>query len=155
MHEMSGHGKRHGQMTYVKGGAKMITEDVVVKRTVEFLEKQGWRITNKGRKKKPHGIDIKGHRHGRSIWIEAKGDRKRRHQAIHNSFPTAIGQVLFRMNEERKYRYYGIAIPCSWESAWKKKIKKMAYAWKLLGIRIYLIHSDGYVELKNWRKMLK
>jgi len=133
----------------------MLTEAQIIRKTIAFLESERWRVTNKGKRKNAGGIDIKGHRHGRSVWIEAKGDRKRRLQAIHNSFPSAIGQLVFRMNEEGKYRYYGIAIPYSWEKPWKKKIHKMRWAWKQLSIRIYLVHPDGNVEVKNWRDMLK
>jgi hypothetical protein len=132
-----------------------MTEARVIKKTIAFLESEGWRVTNKGKRKNEGGIDIKGYRHGRSIWIEAKGDRKRRLQTIHNSFISAMGQILFRMDQELRYRYYGIAIPSSWERTWKKKIQKMRYAWKQLGIRIYLVYENGSVEWKNSSKMLK
>lgn len=133
----------------------MTGEDVVVKLTIKHLENRGWRITNKGKGKREHGVDIKGYRHGRSIRIKAKGDRKYQTQAVHNSFVTAIGQIVSRMEKRLKFCYYGIAIPSSWETTWRRKIKDMKYAWELLRLRVYLVHPDGHVEFKNWRKMLK
>ena len=132
-----------------------INEDFVETKLIEWLEKNGWKISNKSKKKNEGGIDIRGYRHGRTIWIEAKGDRKRYHQAVHDSFTSAIGQILYIMKEDQKYRYYGIAIPASWENVWKRKIKEMEYAWKQLRLRIYLVHKNGKIEMKNYRKMLK
>lgn len=134
----------------------MMREDKVIRKTIAFLKKNGWKINNEGQKKHNPGIDIRGHhaQYARSISIEAKGDGKFRLQAINNGFPQAIGQVVSKMEKRLRGHYYGIAIPSSWETQWKKKIKKMEYAWKLLKIRLYLVHEGGYVEVKNWKQML-
>ncbi len=132
-----------------------ITEDKLKEKLVRSLAKNGWKITNNWKIKNKGGIDIKGYKHGRTLWVEAKGDRKHHHQAVHDSFTKAIGQILYRMKDDQKYRYYGIAIPASWEKVWKRKIKEMEYAWKQLRIRIYLVDKIGNVKMKNSRAMLK
>lgn len=130
---------------------RKIKESFVVEKTKTFLKRKGYTTRQNKR-----GIDITGYGKGkRSLWIEAKGDSKFHPQGIHNSFVVALGQIMSRMDEKHKNRYYGIAIPSHWESTWKKKIKKMKYAWELLRMKTYLVCPNGHVEVKNCKKMLK
>lgn len=108
-----------------------------------------------------HGCDITAwHPIRRKIlYIEVKGDgsESNKHQTIHNSFYTLLGQVLSRMDKEgnstKKARTYAIAIPSSWEVAYKKKIKQMPYGWNLLKLKVFLVGKNK-VELKNYRHFL-
>ncbi|MDP2684984.1 MAG: hypothetical protein Q8P20_08185 [bacterium] len=138
-----------------------MNEQTVEKNLREYLRKEGWSLTNLPRTVGQHGCDITAwHKKYRKVLlIEAKGDgnTKNKHQTIHNSFYTLLGQILSRMDKEgnnpKKARIYAIAIPAHWAQAYKKKIKQMPYGWKLLKLRVFLVSEDK-VENKNYRYFL-
>lgn len=138
-----------------------MTEQEVEKCTRIYLAKDGWKLTNLPRNIGQHGCDITAwHPKRRKVLlIEAKGsgNEKNKHQTIHNSFYTLLGQTLSRMDKEgnnnKKARTYAIAIPSIWEVVYKKKIKQMPYGWSLLKLKVFLVNKDK-VELKNYKYFL-
>lgn len=134
----------------------------VEKYTREYLMKDGWKLTNLPRTIGQHGCDITAwHPKRRKIMlIEAKGDgnKKNKHQTIHNAFYFILGQILSRMDKEgnsaKKARTYAIAIPSSWEDVYKKKIKQMPYGWKILKLKTFLVNKKE-VQLRNYLHMMK
>lgn len=138
-----------------------MNEQTVGKYLREYLQKGGWNLTNLPKTIGQHGCDITAwHPKRRKVLlVEAKGDgsAKNKHQTIHNSFYTLIGQILSRMDKEgnnvKRARIYAIAIPARWESVYKKKIKQMPIGWKLLKLRTFLVSEDS-VENKNYRYFL-
>ena len=139
-----------------------MNEQQVEKNTRNYLKDDGWKLTNLPRTIGQHGCDITAwHPKRRKIlYIETKGDGniKNKHQTIHNSFYTLLGQILSRMDKEgnnhKKARIYAIAIPSGWEEVYRKKIKQMPYGWKLLKLKVFLVNKDK-VELKNHKHFLK
>jgi hypothetical protein len=138
-----------------------MTESEVEKLTREYLESDGWKLTNLPRSIGQHGCDITAWHpiRRRIMYIEAKGDGgvRNKHQTIHGAFYTILGQILSRMsiegNNPRKARTYAIAIPSGWAEVYKKKIKAMPYGWKLLKLKVFLVNKKE-VELKNYKYFL-
>lgn len=138
-----------------------MNEQIVEKYLREYLKKDGWNLTNLPKTIGQHGCDITAwHPKRRKVLlVEAKGDGnvKNKHQTIHNSFYTLIGQILSRMDKEgnsiKKARIYAIAIPAQWEKVYQKKIKQMPYGWRLLKLRTFLVSEDK-VENKNYKYFL-
>lgn len=130
--------------------------------TRKYLEQQGWKLTNLPKNIGQHGCDITAwHPIKRKVLlIEVKGGGKdtNKHQTIHNSYYTLLGQILSRMDKEgnspKKARIYAIAIPSSWEGVYKKKIKQMPYGWNLLKLKVFLVDKNKVV-VKNYKKFLK
>lgn len=138
-----------------------MNEKQVEKYAREYLEKDGWKLTNLPKTIGQHGCDIKAWHpiRRRILYVEAKGDgnQKNKHQTIHNSFYTLLGQMLFRMDKEgndpKKARIYAIAIPLGWKKIYKKKIKQMPYGWNLLKLKVFLVNKKR-VEFKNHKYFL-
>ena len=138
-----------------------MNETQVEKYTREYLIKDRWKLTNLPRTIGQHGCDITAwHPIKRKVLlIEAKGsgNKKNKHQTIHNSFYTLLGQTLSRMDKEgnnnKRARIYAIAIPSNWEIVYKKKIKQMPYGWSMLKLKVFLV-SKNKVELKNYKYFL-
>lgn len=139
-----------------------MNEQRVEKSTRDYLLNIGWKLTNLPMAIGQHGCDITAwHPKWRKIlYIEAKGDgnQKNKHQTIHNSFYTILGQILSRMDKEgnsnKRARIYAIAIPSSWEETYRKKIKQMPCGWKLLKLKIFLV-NETKVEEKNYKYFSK
>jgi len=97
---------------------------------------------------------------GSASILEAKGSNntKNKHQIIHNSFYTLLGQILFRMDKEgnspRKGRIYAITIPEDWVDAYREKIKQMPYGWNLLKLRVFVV-SDLDVKEYTHKQFIK
>lgn len=138
-----------------------MNEYQVEKYVRKYLKSNGWNLTNLPKTIGQHGCDITAWHPKRRkiIYIEAKGSggQKNKHQTIHNSFYTLLGQILSRMDKEgnsnKKARTYAIALPSSWEMAYRKKIKRMPYGWNLLKLKVFLVDRDK-VELKNYKYFL-
>jgi hypothetical protein len=140
-----------------------MTEAQVEKYTREYLQKDGWKLTNLPRTVGQHGCDITAwHPKRRKImYVEAKGGgsvkNKHQTQTMHSAFYTIIGQILSRMdkegNSQNKARTYAIAIPSGWAEVYKKKIKAMPYGWKLLKLKVFLVNKKE-VQLKNYKYFL-
>ncbi len=131
-------------------------EEEVVQYLIKHLEKKGWIIDCKGKKLQDKGCDIEA-RHPRwrkYFYIEAKGDTKNKYI----SFNTCIGQILSRMdiegNHNNRGRYYSIAIPSEWEDFIRRRAKKMAYGWRLLKLKVFLV-NEKQVEQKGFSHFLK
>jgi len=140
--------------------SKLLVESRVEKLVRKHLEKNGWTLTNLPRTVGQHGCDITAwHPRWRKVLlIEAKGEgSKHKNQVKHAAFYNLLGQVLSRMdkagNAPNKGRIYAIAIPAHWGNAFRTKIKKMRYGWRLLKLRTYLVSRNGTVTEKSWSKM--
>lgn len=137
-------------------------ESEVEKCTRGYLEGQGWKITNNQKGEGHHGCDITAkHKIRRKyFYIEVKGgSNKFENQAKHNGFYYFLGQILSRMNTEgnnkNKSRYYGVAVPSTWEKTLKNKVSKMKYGWSLLKLKIFLVDEKKKVIQKSYKYFLK
>jgi hypothetical protein len=142
---------------------KKINEDFVVEQVKKYLLQKGFIVKLK---KGVHGADIITDYHKslrRQYIIEAKGEAGIKKTAVapikHNAFYYMIGQILSRMDKEgnkpTRGRVYALAIPKKWTDTFKAKIKKMAFAWKLLKLRIFLVDEKGNVVEKPYTYFLK
>ena len=139
-----------------------MTEQKVENLVRDYLSNKGWKLTNLPKSIGQHGCDITAwHPVNRRVFlIEAKGSGspKIKHQTIHNSFYTLLGQILSRMdkqgNHPKKARIYAIAIPESWGKVYAKKIKKMIYAWDLLKLRVFLVNKNDVNEF-TYKQFIK
>ena len=135
-------------------------ESTVEASTRKFLSIEGWQFSNFPKFVGEGGCDIVAwHPKRRKIfYIEAKGECSDVHQERHNGFPKLLGQIISRMDIEgnnlKKARYYGIAVPKTWEEFMKRKIAKMPYGWTLLKLKVFLVDGDK-VEFKNYKYFLK
>lgn len=139
-----------------------MNERQVEKKTREHLENNGWKLTNLPKSVGQHGCDITAWhpKKRRVLLIEAKGSDniKSKHQIIHNSFYTLLGQILSRMDKEgndpRKGRIYAITIPEDWINTYKKKVKRMPYGWNLLKLRVFVV-NDIVVKEYTHKQFIK
>src|SRR3989344_8723191 len=103
---------------------KLLTEDYVQDRIIDYLAKNGWSKRLKAKGLKEHGVDIKvkNDKVARYFLVECKGDASpkakypRSHREVH--FNLALGQIITRMwtkgTRAYKYRYkYGLGYPAS------------------------------------------
>jgi len=141
----------------------MLKEKEIVDIVRACLRARGYVIKNNNKTNSEHGCDIitKSHKKWRkNYYIEAKGEgtEKRKEQVKHNAFWTLFGQILSRMdvegNDPKRGRIYAIAIPANWENTFKNKIRKMAFGWKLLKLRVFLVDKNGVNE-KSYSYFLK
>lgn len=139
----------------------MIKEEKIVNMVRVYLERRGYVVKNKNKKNNEHGCDIITENHKKwrkNYYIEAKGEGKAKLQTKYNAFWTLFGQIIERMdiegNSPKRGRIYAIAIPANWEETFKRKIKKMAYGWKLLKLKVFLV-SEKTVEEKSYNYFLK
>ena len=134
----------------------MLKEQEVEKLLRTHLETRGWKLTNLPRSVGGHGCDVTAWhpKWRRILLVEVKGEGSgnNEHPTKHNSFNTILGQILSRMdiegNSPKRGRIYSIAIPAKWENTFKNKIKKMAYGWKLLKLKVFLV-DEKKVEEKS------
>ncbi len=141
----------------------MVSEKRVEKLIREYLEKTGWTLKNTPRKTGEHGWDIETIHHKikrKGYFIECKGDGKGRvkSQKIHNSFYMTLGQIIARMdiagNRKYRYRVYAIGIPKGWADVFRKKTRKMKFAWNFLQLKVFLVANNGTVEEKTYRQFI-
>lgn len=141
----------------------MLKEEKIVDIVRGYLEGRGYVIKNKDKKNNEHGCDIITENHQKwrkNYYIEVKGEgtEKSKEPVKHNAFWTLFGQILCRMdiggNDPKKGRIYAIAIPANWENTFKSKIKKMAYGWKQLKLKVFLV-SEKEVKEKGYNYFLK
>lgn len=141
---------------------RKISEDFIVNSVKVYLKKKHFVIKKTGM----HGADIITDYHKvyrRKYIVEAKGEagiKKSTGCPIkHNAFYYMLGQILSRMdkqgNRTNRGRIYSIAIPKKWTETFKKKIKEMPFAWKLLNLKVFLVNLDGDVEEKPSAYFLK
>ncbi len=130
----------------------MLKESDIEKLLRNHLEKRGWKTTNLPKSVGEHGCDVTA---WHPIWrkvllVEAKGDGKAVHQTKHNAFYTLLGQIISRMdiegNSSKRARVYAIAIPAEWETVFRNKIKSMAFGWKLLKLKVFLVSTQTVKE---------
>jgi len=141
----------------------MLKEEKIVDIVRGYLEGRGYVIKNKDKKNSEHGCDIITENHKKwrkNYYIEVKGEgtEKSKNATKANAFWTLFGQIICRMdiggNDYKKGRIYAIAIPANWENTFKNKINKMAYGWKLLKLKVFLV-SEKEVKEKSYSYFLK
>ena len=141
----------------------MLKEQEIVNKVRDYLKNRGYVIKNHKKKNSEHGCDIitESHKKWRkNYYIEVKGEgtEKSKEPVKHNAFWTLFGQILSRMdiegNNSKRGRIYAIAIPTNWENTFKNKIKKMAYGWKLLKLKVFLVGRKEVKE-KSYSYFLK
>jgi len=141
---------------------RILREFKVNKDIQNYLEQKGWIIEKTAGQTGEHGADIIA-RHpkwNKNYIIEVKGESNTHQtQNIHNAFWAVLGQILTRMdiegNHKNRSRYYAIGIPKGWEKIFKNKIKRMAYGWKLLKLRVFLVDKNGKTDERPHSYFLK
>ncbi len=142
----------------------MLKEEQVVGKIRDHLISKGYIIKNAEKTNSEHGCDIITEIHSKSrknYFIEVKGEsgtEKSKHAIKHNAFWTLLGQILTKMyiegNSPNKGRIYAIAFPADWEDTFTRKIKNMAFGWKLLKLKVFLVSEKEVVE-KSYSHFLK
>ncbi len=141
---------------------KIISEDFVQRRIVEYLSRIGWGRNLKAKGLNEHGVDIKvrNNNYARYWLIECKGEATanakspRSHREV--NFNLALGQILTRMHSggarAYKYRYkYGIGFPASFRDLVMRRLP--FDACDKLNLSIFLVEESGTVELVGWREL--
>lgn len=138
-----------------------VNEREVVAAVRAHLAARGWRLTNLPKDVGHHGADIRAHhpRWRRILIVEAKGEgRTSKMPKMHNDFNAVLGQILSRMdkagNSPKRARIYAIAFPHSYERVFAAKIAKMAYGWRLLKLRSFVVGEMGDVKEVPYSKYL-
>lgn len=143
---------------------KLLTEDFVQDRIIEYLAKTGWSKQLKAKGLKEHGVDIKvkNDKVSRYFLVECKGDASpkakypRSHREVH--FNLALGQIITRMKtggaRAYKYRYkYGVGYPASFKDL---IVRRLPYdVCDKLNLYIFLVDETGEVEMLGWRDLKK
>lgn len=143
--------------------SKLLTEDFVQEKIVEYLHASGWSKSLKAKGLREHGVDIKvrNDKFSRYWLIEVKGDASpnakypRSHREV--NFNLALGQIITRMKSNGargyKYRYkYGVGYPASFKSI---AVRRLPYdVCDKLNLYLFFVDEDGVVEMFDW-KMLK
>jgi len=140
---------------------KLLSEDYVQARIIDYLAKNGWSKRLKAKGLKEHGVDIKvkNDKVARYFLVECKGDASpkakypRSHREVH--FNLALGQIITRMKtggtRGYKYRYkYGLA-------AFKDLVaRRVPYdVCDKLNLYIFLVDESSEVEMLGWRDLKK
>ena len=128
---------------------KLLNEDFVKNRIVEWLGQQGYFATHL-RMLSEHGADIAARRRQGSNYfvIEVKGEPN---QKFYYGFLTsAIGEIVQHMTNKLHCRY-AIALPVSFETIVKRRIPSVAA--RKIGLEVLLVDSKGKVERLTWKDL--
>lgn len=143
---------------------KLLTEDFVQGKIVEYLHSNGWSTSLKAKGLKEHGVDIKvrNDKFSRYWLIEVKGDASptakypRSHREV--NFNLALGQIITRMKSGGargyKYRYkYGVGYPASFRTI---AVRRLPYdVCDKLNLYLFFVDEEGAVEQIDWKQLRK
>src|SRR3990172_8551308 len=141
---------------------KLLSEDYVQERIIDYLTKNGWSKRLKAKGLKEHGGDIKvkNDKVARYFLVECKGDAGPNAKSPRSSrevnFNLALGQIITRMKtggtRGYKYRYkYGVGYPAAFKDLVARRVpydicdKQNLY--------IFLVDESGEVEMLGWRDL--
>ena len=144
--------------------SKLLTENFVQEKIIEYLQGQGWSKSLTAKGLKEHGVDIKvrNNKFSRYWLIEVKGDASpkakypRSHREV--NFNLALGQIITRMQSNGargyKYRYkYGVGYPASFRFI---VVRRLPFdVCDKLNLYLFFVSEDGSVEEINWRQLKK
>ena len=143
---------------------KLLSEDYVQERIIDYLARNGWSKRLKAKGLKEHGVDIKvkNDKVARYFLVECKGDASpkakypRSHREVH--FNLALGQIITRMKtggaRGYKYRYkYGVGYPAAFKDLIARRVP-YDVCDKLI-LYIFLVDESGEVEMLGWRDLKK
>lgn len=141
---------------------KLLTEEFVQKKIVDFLEHNGWNTSLRSKSAKEHGVDIKvrNDKFGRYWLIEVKGDASpnAKYPSSHREvqFNLALGQIITRMQTDGargyKYRYkYGVGYPASFKDT---AVRRLPYdVCDKLNLYLFFVDKNGKVDLLDWKAL--
>lgn len=144
--------------------SKLLSEDYVQKRIIDYLANNGWSKRLKAKGLKEHGVDIKvkNDKVARYFLVECKGDAspKAKYPSSHRevNFNLALGQIITRMKTSGargyKYRYkYGIGYPSSFKDL---IVRRLPYdVCDKLNLYVFFVNNTGEVEMLGWRDIKK
>lgn len=146
----------------ITNGQKLLSEDFVQEKVIDYLTSQGWSTSLKAKTLKEHGVDIKVriNKFSRYFLIECKGDASpkakypRSHREVH--FNLALGQIITRMQTDRargyKYGYkYGVGYPASFKDM---VLRRLPYdVCDKLNLYIFFVDDNGQVEQYDWKQI--
>lgn len=141
---------------------KLLTEDFVQDKIIEYLNQKGWSKSLKSKTLKEHGVDIKvrNDKFARYWLIEVKGDASptakypRSHREV--NFNLALGQIITRMGTGRKrgYKYgykYGVGYPASFKDI---VLRRLPFdVCDKLNLYVFFVDENGEVEMFDWKKI--
>lgn len=144
--------------------SKLLTEDFVQGKIIEYLHTNGWSKSLKAKGLKEHGVDIKvrNDKFSRYWLIEVKGDASpnakypRSHREV--NFNLALGQIITRMKSGGargyKYRYkYGVGYPASFREI---VVRRLPYdVCDKLNLYLFFVDEEGTVEEIDWKQLKK
>jgi hypothetical protein len=144
--------------------SRLLTEDFVQDRIIEYLSANGWSKSLKSKTLKEHGVDIKvrNDKVSRYWLIECKGDASpnakypRSHREV--NFNLALGQIITRMQtggaRAYKYRYkYGVGYPASFKDL---ILRRLPYdVCDKLNLYVFFVDEEGGVEVIGWKDLKK
>ena len=138
-----------------------LTESQVESILRNYLIWKWWSIEKEVKQRGEHGCDIVAwhNKWRKRLFVEVKWSGKAALQMKHSGFYMLLWQIVSRMdiegNNSKKARFYALAVPAQREQTFKNKIQAMAYGWKLLKLKVYLVYKDWSVVEKSYSSFLK
>jgi len=141
---------------------KLLSEDFVQDKIIEYLNQNGWSKNLKSKTLKEHGVDIKvrNNKFSRYFLIEVKGDASptakfpKSHREV--NFNLGLGQIITRMGTDRKrgYKYgykYGVGYPSSFKDI---VLRRLPFdVCDKLNLYVFFADENGEVEMFDWKKI--
>jgi hypothetical protein len=129
---------------------RVLTEEFVRNRVIEWLTKQGYLPTHV-RTLSEHGPDIKAKRQRGNYFyiVEVKGEpEKKKPEKFRNLFLiSALGEILTRVRR-MKYSKYGIALPETFFDLVKRRVPPAAA--RRMDLEFLFVDSKGGVRRITW-----
>lgn len=129
---------------------RLLTEEYVKNRIIEWLGRQNYRIISvKGFAE--HGLDIRAKRLKTNYYysIEVKGDPQLNPEKMRYPFlVSGLGEIFQRITK-MKYCRYALALPTSYEILVRRRIPWVAA--KRLDFEVLLVDSRGLVKRLTWK----
>ena len=135
--------------------SKILREEFVKSKTIEWLNKNGWSNYPKYRSGKEKGVDIRvcNNRYGTYFLIEVKGQSTNR-SGDETGFIYSLGQIITRMNVNQSTGYrYGIALP---HTIAQRALRRLPWRIaKRLRLSVFSVDSSGKVKESRWKDLKK